>query len=104
MKRLFVCFFIIAIFASFATPTPIRAAEMSFSLQITDKATGEALSGVNVSISTENSNQKFKSDDTGRVEVTLPAPPRFFNVSAKLDHYVPLSIVWGNGTSPAANI
>jgi len=96
-----------SIFIAFVLPVaflaPMARADLSFSLQVNDKATGEALSGVSVTIGTENSNQKFKTDDAGHVEVTLPgAAPRYFSVLAKLDHYTPVYVAWGSRNNAGA--
>src|SRR5690349_6486253 len=83
--------------------TPGRAAGKNFTLQVNDKATAEALPNVDISIRADSSQQKFKTDDQGRVEFTIPDKLSYLNITAKIDKYVPISLSWRNDNNSPQN-
>ncbi len=80
-----------------------KSSAKTFTLQVNDKATAEALPNVDISVRADNSQQKFKTDDQGRVEFTIPDKLQYLNVTAKLDKYVPTQLIWRNDSNSPQN-
>src|SRR5437016_8312153 len=55
-------------------------ADTVMTITVTDKTTGEPVGAADISVQTESGQQKFKSDDSGRCDISVPSNPRYLSV------------------------
>jgi len=74
-------------------------ADKVLDLEVIDKASGEPLPALTLSVRLENGTRAFSTDGRGHARVEYAPASKYLGVTAKPDGYVPTQVAWRNYTT-----